>query len=175
MVHAEPFTICFITNPGEKCFRGFNGIRTHGLCVSGAVLHKRSYEYLDVRHYGNIVEPLLSLKTDENISTMETTLNRFKNKCALEGEIKAAEENLKSVAKAKKQLEELDRKRKEAEDKRQEAENKQAEEEKKFKATLAENKKELAQEMKGREEAEREREWLKEQHSEAMRSVESLK
>ena len=28
----------------EKCFRGFNGIRTHGLCVSAAVLHQLSYE-----------------------------------------------------------------------------------------------------------------------------------
>ena len=127
------------------------------------------------RHYENLVEPLLSLKADEITSTMETTLNEFKNKCALEGEIKVAEENLKSVAKAKKQLEELDRKRKEAEDKRQEAENKQAEEEKKFKATLADKKKELAQEMKGREEAERERRRLKEQHAEALRAVESLR
>ncbi|XP_074634653.1 uncharacterized protein LOC141893176 [Acropora palmata] len=127
------------------------------------------------RHYGNLVKPLLSLKADEITSTMETTLNKFKHKCALEGEIKAAEENLKSVAKAKKELEELDRKLKEAEDKRQEAENKQAEEEEKFKVTLAEKKKELAQEMKGREEAERERRRLKEQHAEAMRSIESLK
>ena len=127
------------------------------------------------RHYGNLVEPLLSLKADEITSTMETTLNKFKHKCALEGEIRAAEENLKSVAKAKKELEELDRKLKEAEDKRQEAENKQAEEEEKFKVTLAEKKKELAQETKGREEAERERRRLKEQHAEAMRSIESLK
>ena len=127
------------------------------------------------RHYGNLVEPLLSLKADEITSTMEKTLNKFKHKCALEGEIRAAEENLKSVAKAKKELEELDRKLKEAEDKRQEAENKQAEEEVKFKVTLAEKKKELAQEMKGREEAERERRRLKEQHAEAMRSIESLR
>ena len=127
------------------------------------------------RHYGNLVEPLLSLKADEITSTMETTLNKFKHKCALEGEIRAAEENLKSVAKAKKELEELDRKLKEAEDKRQEAENKQAEDKEKFKVTLAEKKKELAQETKGREEAERERRRLKEQHAEAMRSVESLK
>ena len=28
----------------EKCFRGFNGIRTHALCVSAAVLHQLSYE-----------------------------------------------------------------------------------------------------------------------------------
>ena len=28
----------------EKCFRGFNRIRTHGLCVSAAVLHQLSYE-----------------------------------------------------------------------------------------------------------------------------------
>ena len=28
----------------EKCFRGFNGIRTHGLCVSATVLHQLSYE-----------------------------------------------------------------------------------------------------------------------------------
>ena len=127
------------------------------------------------RHYGNLVKPLLSLKADEITSTMETTLNKFKNKCALEGEIRAAEEKLKSVAKSKKELEELDRKLKEAEDKRQEAENKQAEEEEKFKVTLAEKNKELAQEMKGREEAERERRRLKKQHAEAMRSVESLR
>ena len=29
--------------PG-KCFRGFNGIRTHGLCISATVLHQLSYE-----------------------------------------------------------------------------------------------------------------------------------
>ena len=28
----------------EKCFRGFNGIRTRVLCVSTAVLHQLSYE-----------------------------------------------------------------------------------------------------------------------------------
>ena len=28
----------------EKCFRGFNRIRTRGLCVSAAVLHQLSYE-----------------------------------------------------------------------------------------------------------------------------------
>ena len=28
----------------EKCFRGFNGIRTRGLCVSAVVLHQLSYE-----------------------------------------------------------------------------------------------------------------------------------
>ena len=28
----------------EKCFLGFNGIRTQGLCVSAAVLHQLSYE-----------------------------------------------------------------------------------------------------------------------------------
>lgn len=127
------------------------------------------------RHYANLVEPLLSLKADEITSTMETTLNKFKNECALESEIKAAEENLKSVAKAKKKLEELDRKLKEAEDKRQEAENKQAEEEKKFEATLAMKNKELAQEMEGREKAERERRRSKEQYAEAMRSLESFK
>ena len=70
------------------------------------------------RHYGNLVKPLLSLKADEITSTMQTTLNKFKHKCALEGKIKAAEENFKSVAEAKKELEELDRKLKEAEDKR---------------------------------------------------------
>ena len=32
----------------EKCFRGFNGIRTHGLCVSAAVVHQMSYEDLSV-------------------------------------------------------------------------------------------------------------------------------
>lgn len=127
------------------------------------------------RHYAKLVEPLLSLKADEITSTMETTLNKFKNECALESEIKAAEENLKSVAKAKKKLEELDRKLKEAEDKRQEAENKQAEEEKKFEATLAMKNKELAQEMEGREKAERERRRSKEQYAEAMRSLESFK
>ena len=28
----------------RKCVRGFNGIRTHGLCISAAVLHRRVYE-----------------------------------------------------------------------------------------------------------------------------------
>ena len=28
----------------EKCFRDFNGIRTHGLCVSAVVPHQLSYE-----------------------------------------------------------------------------------------------------------------------------------
>ena len=28
----------------HKCFRGFNRIRTHGLCVSAVVLHQLSYE-----------------------------------------------------------------------------------------------------------------------------------
>ena len=127
------------------------------------------------RHYGNLVKPLLSLKADEITSTMETALNRFKNKCALEGEIKAAEENLKSVAKAKKQLEELDRKRKEAEDKRQEAENKQAEEERRLKAALAEKNKRLAQEKTLRKVAERQRRHLKEQNAKAMKCLKSFK
>ena len=32
----------------KKCFRGLNGIRNHGLCVSAAVLHQLSYEDPDV-------------------------------------------------------------------------------------------------------------------------------
>ena len=31
-------------NPKKKVFRGFNGIRTRGLCVSAAVLSQLSYE-----------------------------------------------------------------------------------------------------------------------------------
>ena len=34
----------------EKCFRGFNGIRTLDLCVSVAVLHQLSYEDPNVRN-----------------------------------------------------------------------------------------------------------------------------
>ena len=40
----------------EKCFRAFNGIQTHGLCVSAAVLHQLSYEdpYIDHSSYDEL-------------------------------------------------------------------------------------------------------------------------
>ena len=43
VIIAVVIAIKAIATKPEKCFRGFNGIRTHGLCVSAAV-HQLSYE-----------------------------------------------------------------------------------------------------------------------------------
>lgn len=69
------------------------------------------------RYYVNFVEFFFLFKVDEIIFIMEMILNKFKNECVLESEIKVVEENFKSVVKVKKKLEELDRKFKEVEDK----------------------------------------------------------
>lgn len=69
------------------------------------------------RYYVKFVEFFFLFKVDEIIFIMEMILNKFKNECVLESEIKVVEENFKSVVKVKKKLEELDRKFKEVEDK----------------------------------------------------------
>ena len=44
MIVAVVIAIKAIANKPEKKFRDFRGIRTHGLCVSAAVLYHLSYE-----------------------------------------------------------------------------------------------------------------------------------
>ena len=48
----------------EIGFRGFNGIGTHGLCVSAAVLHQTSYEDPDVASSPGVIIAFFGLNCD---------------------------------------------------------------------------------------------------------------
>ena len=62
MIITVAFAIEAIAIKPEKCFRGFNGIGTQGLCVSAAVLHQLSYEDSYAGQFVEFIVPLKGMK-----------------------------------------------------------------------------------------------------------------